>query len=678
MDDYNTGGGNETVKAQTDFYYGGDYNPEQWDESVWADDMRLMKKAGVNFVSINIFSWALLQPDEATYDFHTLDRIMDMLAANGIYADLATATAAPPAWVARDYPMSLPVDINGVRLLPGSRQHYCPNSLDYKRLAAALVERLSMRYSSHPALTMWHVNNEYGCHVSACYCDTCKLEFRHWLQRRYQTLDRLNRSWSTDFWSQHYSHWNEISLPGKMPTHHNPNQQADYMRFMNASILNLFKMERAIIRKNAPDIPVTTNLMGLHKPINGFMWAKYMDQVSWDAYPDPFWKVPYDYFMAHDLTRSLKKQPFLLMEQAPGAVNWRGVNGVKTPGQMRLWSYEAVAHGADGVMFFQWRASRGGAEKFHSGMVPHSGDENSRNFREVAALGQELKKCRELIGAANPAQVAIIFDWENWWALEMDSKPSNLVRYKTQLGSYYRVLRELNIAVDFIPPDENLSGYKVVFAPASYQVSTDLSERVKAYVRNGGTFLTHFFSGIVDGNDRVYPGGYPGAYRDVLGIYIEEFAPMPKGQVHQIHTSQGDAAIRIWEECIHLKGAKALATFKDGYLAGGPAVTRHTYGQGTAYYVGTQPDDTYLQKLFGEVLEEAGVRAPMTVPKGVEVALRQNHGDDYYFVLNHTDRQKMFVVSGDYKDLLTGKSEAGMIALPARGVKILKKSNKEA
>jgi Beta-galactosidase len=660
------------LKVQTDFYFGGDYNPEQWDESVWAEDMRLMKKAGVNFVSINIFSWALLQPDEATYDFSRLDRIMDMLAANGIHADLATATAAPPAWIARDYPQSLPVDSSGTRFLPGSRQHYCPNSPDYKRLAEALVKKLAARYSGHPALTMWHVNNEYGCHINECYCDTCKREFRNWLQHKYGTMDRLNRSWSTDFWSQRYYHWDEINLPGKMPTHHNPNQQVDYKRFMNESILNLFKMERDILKKDAPSIPVTTNLMGLHKPINGFMWAREMDQVSWDAYPDPFWKMPYEFFMAHDLTRSLKKQPFLLMEQAPGAVNWRGVNGVKTPGQMRLWSYEAMSHGADGVMFFQWRASQGGAEKFHSGMVPHSGDENSRSFREITALGQELKKCRELVGAANPAEVAIVFDWENWWALELDSKPSNLVRYVSQLGSYYRALREQNIAVDFVRPDEDLSAYKVVLAPASYQASPAFAEKVKAYVRNGGVFLTNFFSGIVDGDDRVYLGGYPGAYREVLGIYVEEFAPMQKNQVHQIMTPQGDADIRIWEEYIHLEGAEALAAFKNGYLAGRLAVTRHTYGQGTAYYVGTQPDNTYLKKLLGDVMEEAEVQAPLTVPEGVEVSLRRNHGSDYYFVLNHTGQQKMFVVDAVYEDILTGRPESKMISLPAQGVKILK------
>lgn len=665
------------LSVQTGFYYGGDYNPEQWGESVWAKDMRLMKKAGVNYVSINIFSWARLQPNEETYDFSTLDKIMSMLAANGIHADLATATAAPPAWVARKYPRSLPVSIDGTRLLPGSRQHYCPNSTDYQRLAAALVEQLAFRYRNHPALTMWHVNNEYGCHVSECYCETCKAKFQVWLKKKYGTIAKLNKSWSTDFWSQRYYVWEEINLPGKMPAQHNPNQQVDYKRFMNDAILNLFKIERDIIKNYTPRIPVMTNLMGLHKPINGFMWAKEMDLVTWDAYPDPFRHVPYEYFMAHDLTRSLKKQPFLLMEQAPGAVNWREQNAVKTPGQMRLWSYEAVAHGADGIMFFQWRASQGGAEKFHSGMVPHSNDENSRSFREVAALGQELKKCRELVGTTFKAEVAIVFDWENWWDLEQGSKPSNLVRYAPELGTYYRTLRKLNISADFVSFEEDLTPYRVVLAPASYQVPQSFTEKVKVYVQHGGTFLTNFFSGIVDPSDRVYLGGYPGAYRELLGIYVEEFAPMKKGQVHQIATPWGDASIQIWEEYIHLRGAGVLATFKNGYLTGMPAVTSHAYGKGRAYYVGTHPDTVYLRHLLIGIMEKTQVFPPLSVPEDVEVTVRESHNIKYYFILNHSDTEKMFAIDPIFVDLLTGREGSRLIKLAPRDVKILRAEKRE-
>ncbi|RYL95930.1 beta-galactosidase [Sporolactobacillus sp. THM7-4] len=663
---------------QEDFYYGGDYNLEQWDQSVWEEDMRLMKKAGVNLVSINIFSWANLQPDELTYNFHTLDKIMDLLAAQGIKADLATATAAPPAWLARKYPESLPVDRNGTRLLPGSRQHYCPNSTDYKRLSKALAEKIARRYRSHPALVMWHINNEYGCHVSECYCDNCRKAFQTWLRKKYQTIDKLNKSWSTDFWSQRYYNWEEIHLPGKTPTFANPGQQLDYKRFMNDSILSLYKNERDVIKKYTPDVPVTTNLLGLHKPINGFLWAKEMDVAAWDAYPDPFDNLPCESFMAHDLTRSLKKSPFLLMEQAAGAVNWREQNAVKIPGRMRLWSYEAIAHGADGILFFQWRAAQGGAEKFHSGMVPHSNDENSRVFREVSALGRELKKCKELIGSAFCAEVAMIFEWENWWALELDSKPSNLIRYIEQLLSFYRILRQLNISVDFVRPGEKLDKYKVIFAPASYQVSKPFSDQVKTFIKNGGTFVTNFFSGIVNEDERVYLGGYPGAYKDVLGIYVEEFSPMRKEVSHQIKTLWGDMANRIWEEAIHLKGAEAIAWFQNGYLAGMPAVTRHRFGSGKAYYLGTQPEDSFLTYLFREILSNAHAGAPINVPEGVEVTKRIKGSAEYYFILNHSGREKIFVIDQVYDELLTGLQEKQVVRIPPMGVKIYKKNNEHS
>ncbi|GER67577.1 beta-galactosidase [Weizmannia acidilactici] len=655
---------------QKKFYYGGDYNPEQWDESVWEEDMRLMKKAGVNYVSINIFSWARLQPNEETYDFSTLDKIMDMLAENGIGANLATATAAPPAWLSRKYPDSLPIDINGTRLLPGSRQHYCPNSKDYARLAGKLVEKIAERYQNHPALVMWHVNNEYGCHISECYCDHCKHAFQQWLKEKYGTIENLNQSWSTDFWSQRYYEWEEICLPGRTPTFANPKQQLDYKAFMDDSLLKLYKMERDVIKKYTPDVPVMTNLMGLHKPIDGFKWAKEMDVVTWDAYPDPFDHIPYAQFMAHDLMRSLKKQPFLLMEQAAGAVNWRAQNAVKTPGQMRLWSYEAVAHGADGIMFFQWRASQGGAEKFHSGMVPHSGDEESRNFQEVVQLGNELKNLQKVIGSDYVADVAMVFDWENWWALELDSKPSALVKYIKQLLPFYRALHTQNIGVDFIHPNEKLDRYKVVFAPASYLVTKAFADKAKAYVENGGIYVTNFFSGITDENDRVYLGGYPGAYRDMLGIYVEEFAPMEKGAVHQIRTGYGDADIQIWEEKIHLKGAKALAYFKDGYLAGSPAVTVNAYGNGKAYYIGTHPDERYLSDLIKDILHEADVRPVLDVPAGVEAVIRKKGNEKYLFLLNHSDKDQFVKLGGQYVELIHGRTGSQTVQLAPQDVKI--------
>jgi len=659
---------------QNHIFYGGDYNPEQWPEEVWQEDMQLMKKAGVNFVSINIFSWSSIEKDEGKYDFSKLDKIMNLLAENQIGVDLATATASPPPWVARRYPETLPVSKEGEKYLPGSRQHYCPNSEDYKRLASKLVEKIAKRYAHHPALVMWHVNNEYGCHINECYCDNCRNQFRKWLKEKYKTIDVLNKAWSTDFWSQRYYDWEEINLPGKTPTYANPNQQVDYKRFMNDSILNLYKLEHDIIKKYSKDIPVTTNLMGLHKPINGFMWSKDMDIVSWDAYPDPYRKYPLDTFLAHDLTRSLKKKPFLLMEQAPSAVNWRAQNSVKKPNQMRLWSYEAIAHGADGVMFFQWRASQGGAEKFHSGMVPHSGDENSRTFKEIVQLGNELLKLTDIIGSNYASQVAILFDWENWWALELDSKPSDQVKYVEEILTYYEILYKLNIGVDFVSPNENLEKYKIIFAPASYQVSELFSRKVKEYVANGGLFVTNYFSGIVDQDERIYLGGYPGAYKDVLGIYIEEFAPMEKGKEHQIITNTGEIyANSIWEEKIHLKSARSLAYFNEGYLKGSPAITVNQYYQGTALYIGTKPQKEYLEQIIHYILKLRNVQTSLEVPEDVEITKRYDENNEFYFILNHSNDEKIIKLDDEYINLLTGKKVINQLILLGLDVAILKK-----
>jgi len=366
--------------------YGGDYNPEQWPEAVWEEDARLMREAGVNLVTVGVFSWARLEPRPGTYDFAWLDRVMDLLHEHGVKVNLATATASPPPWMAREHPESLPVTHEGTRLWPGGRQQYCPSSPVYRASAASLVRRLAERYRDHPALAMWHINNEYGCHVAACYCDVSAADFREWLKRRYGTLDALNAAWGTAFWSQRYSDWEEIVPPRSAPTFPNPTQQLDFQRFTSDALLYDFEMERAIVREATPDIPVTTNFMGFFKPVDYWKWAEHEDVVSDDAYPDPAdSQSPALSAMRYDLMRSLAgTRPWMLMEQTPSQVNWRPWNALKRPGQLRTWSLQAIARGADGVLYFQWRASAAGAEKFHGGAVPHIGTERSRVFREVA------------------------------------------------------------------------------------------------------------------------------------------------------------------------------------------------------------------------------------------------------------------------------------------------------
>src|SRR5688500_9219973 len=506
----------------------GDYNPEQWPEEVWDEDVRLMREARVNLVSLGIFSWAKLEPRPGEYDFGWLDRIISLLSEGDVMVDLATATASPPPWLAKVHPESLPVTKDGVTLHPGARQHYCPSSAAYRERAAQLVRRIADRYKDHPALAMWHVNNEYGCHVSECYCDASAAHFREWLEERYGDLDALNEAWGTAFWSQRYSEWGEILPPRAAPTFANPTQRLDFRRFSSDALLGCFEMEKEILREATPGIPITTNFMGFFKPVDYWKWARREDVVSDDSYPDP--ADPEAHIgaaMARDLMRSLAGGgPWVLMEQTTVRVNWRKRNVPKRPNEMRLLSYGAVARGAEGIMFFQWRQSKAGAEKYHSAMVPHVPTENSRSWREVSRLGAELGRLDELLGTRGEARTAMLLDWESWWALELDSKPSTAVRMLEGLYSFYKPLYDANVPVDFAHPGSDLSSYRLVIAPYLYLVTDDSVESIRRYVSDGGTLLMSFFSGIVDGRDHIRLGGYPAPFMELLGLRIEDFVPM--------------------------------------------------------------------------------------------------------------------------------------------------------
>ena len=433
--------------------YGGDSKHDQWSEDIWLEDARLMQEAGVNLVSLGIFSWSKMQPSAHEFDFDWLDRLMDLLHAHGVNVNLATPTASPPAWLVRGYPDVLPITDDGTVLWHGARRHYCPHSPSYRKHAAAIVTKLAERYAKHPALAMWHVDNEYANGVTECFCEHSTAAFREWLKQKYTSLDKLNEAWGTAFWSQHYGAWDEIHPPRKAPASVNPSQQLDWMRFSSDSWIDCFDEQKAIFDQFTPKIPVTTNFMGFHKPADYWKFAAHEDVVSQDSYPDlfdPAWMV--QSAMICDLMRSLgNRRPWILMEQASAHVNWRQRNATKRPGMMRLISYQAVARGADGIMFFQWRASKAGSEKHHSGMVPHNGTD-SRVWREVKAFGNELPKLDPLLASAVKAEVAILLDWENWWALELDGKPSNDLHLIPQITSYYEPLYPLKITVDFSTP----------------------------------------------------------------------------------------------------------------------------------------------------------------------------------------------------------------------------------
>lgn len=660
------------------FLYGGDYNPEQWPEAVWQEDMRLMKLAHVTMVSVNIFSWALLEPQPDNYQFAQLDRIMNMLAENGIAADLATGTASPPTWMSRLYPAMLPVTRTGVRMSHGSRQHYCPNSPDFRRKSAALVQQLAERYGKHPALKLWHLNNEYGCHVAQCYCDNCASAFRVWLQQRYETLDALNTAWATNFWSQRYYDWQDVLPPRITPAQNNPTQTLDYWRFMSDSLLACYRVEEDILRAVTPNVPLTTNLMVAFKPVDAFAWASHMDVISIDTYP-PITAKPSETAFTHDLMRSLKGgQPHIVMEQSPSQVNWMPQNPHKRPGQMRLQSLQAAAHGADGVMFFQWRQSQAGAEMYHGAVVTHEGTEHTRIFEQAAQVGSELAKISpDVVGSRLPAQVAMLIDWQNWWAIEYLPGPSDRLHYWELLKTYYHALHSLNVAVDVVAPDSDLSGYQLVVAPLLHMLRPGVASNLEQFVNRGGTLLTTFYSGIVDQDDHAGLGGYPAELRKLLGIHVEEFDPLTHAMTNAIVVRegplQGNYPCTLWGELIHLEGAHALGTFADDYYANQPALTVHQFGQGHAYYIATQGNDELLARLAQYLCEVAHVVPVLNAPAGVEVTKRvQADGREIYFLLNHTQLpQTVQLPQGRFTSLLDQQQVEGHIQLKAVDAAIL-------
>ena len=487
-------------------YYGGDYNPEQWPEEVWLEDARLMREARVNLVSVGIFSWARIQPSEGVFDFVWLDRVLDILHAHGIGVCLATATASPPPWLGIRYPSALPEDRDGSRFWHGSRQAYAPTSPDYRRLAGELVAAIAERYASHPAVQLWHVNNEFGCHLPADYSDNAARGFRVWLAERYAGIEDLNRAWGTAFWSQRYGSFDEIVPPRKAPYSLNPAGVLDFKRFTSDALLDLYLMEKGIIRDAGATQPVTTNFMGAFEPLDYHRWAPHLDVISDDSYPDPndpdAWRSA---AFTRDLIRSLKPDtPWILMEQASNAVNWRPSNAPKAPGEMSALSMQAVARGADGVMFFQWRQSSAGSEKFHSAMLPHAGT-GTRTWREVVGLGAALEELPPL--GRLRARVALVYDWENRWAIEQPDHPVTL-DYLAQIQRWHSALLDLGVLVDVVDAEADLGHYDTVFAPLLYLLTEHAAQGILSVLERGGTVVTGPFSDIVDEHDRFRAGGF--------------------------------------------------------------------------------------------------------------------------------------------------------------------------
>ena len=653
---------------------GADYNPEQWPEQVWVDDVARMQEAGVTFATVGVFSWSLLEPRPGVYTFDWLDRVLDLLHSGGIAVDLATATASPPPWFSHAHPETLPVDHSGRTRWPGSRQTWCPSSPMFTESATRLTEQMARRYHEHPALALWHVSNEYACHNAPCYCDTCAGAFRTWLDKRYGDLDALNAAWGTAFWSQRYTDLAQVLPPRISTAHSNPTQELDYRRFTSDALLAQHRAELSVLRVHSPGVPVTTNFMTLDhfRHLDYTEWTDSVDVVSTDHYvsgdlADPEAELSF----ASDLTRGLAGgAPWLLMEHSTSAVNWQPVNRAKTPGQLLRHSLTHVARGADTLGFFQWRQSRAGAEKFHSAMLPHAGT-GSKVWRDVVALGRAAAALREVLGSRVEAEVVLLWDYQAGWALDAPSHPSSEVTYGEVAHDLHASLRRAGVTVDVVGPRADLSGYRVVLVPTLYLASDETLAAVTAAAAAGAQVLLTYFTGVVDGHDHLRGAGWSPEVAALTGTRTTEHAPLLAVQQVTLDGLLAGPATR-WTEWLDVaEGTEVLSRTVDGDTAGQAVLTRRAVGSGAAWYLATRPGPDALDGLLARVCADAGVVPAAEVGPAVEVVRRRSDTGSWLFVVNHGDVPTEVAAAG--RELLTG-ADVDRLTVPAGGVAVLREA----
>ncbi|MEW6360224.1 MAG: beta-galactosidase [Planctomycetota bacterium] len=667
------------------FLHGGDYNPDQWPEEVWPEDMHLMELAHCNAMSVGIFAWTRLEPEEGRFDFGWLDRIMDMLAENDAFAVLATPSGARPAWMSAKYQEVLRVRPDRGRNLHGLRHNHCFTSPIYREKCRIINTKLAERYKDHPALLVWHISNEYG---GECHCDLCREAFREWLKLRYNSLDALNHAWWAAFWSHTYTDWLQVEPPSPVGETCVHGLNLDWKRFVTDQTTDFMKAEIAPLKKITPHVPVTTNFMGTFPGLNYWRMAKELDVISWDNYPQ--WHNPQgdatlasEIAFVHDINRCLKGgKPFMLMESTPSMTNWMPVAKLKRPGMHMLSSLQAVAHGSDTVQYFQWRKSRGSSEKFHGAVVDHCGHENNRVFRDVAEVGKALERLDPVIGTTVRPDVAVIYDWENAWAIQDAQGPRREKKdYLPTCRRHYRQFWRRGVPVDVIDMDQDLSSYKLVIAPMLHMVRRGVAERIEKFVKGGGTFVTTYWSGIVDEHDLCFLGGFPGPLRRALGVWDEEIdALYDPDRNHVVPVAgnplglAGEYEARDLCALIHAEAAAVLAAYKSDFYAGRPALTVNHFGKGKAYYIASRNDDRFLSDFYGALIEELRPLRALAVdlPPGVTAQLRTDGERRFVFLLNfNAEPVSIALGGGKCEDLLTGKRIIGTIDLDAYGAAVL-------
>ena len=643
------------------FGHGGDYNPDQWLHipGTLEEDIRLMKLSHVNLVSVGIFSWAALEPEEGKYDFDWLEHVLD-----------------------QKYPEVLRVSANRVRNLQGGRHNHCYTTPVYREFVRRMNVALAEKFGHHPAVVGWHISNEY---LGECHCECCQEAFRSFLKEKYLTLKALNEAYWTGFWAKKYTDWNQIVSPSPRGETGIHGLNLDWKRFVTRQTVDFMRQEIQPIRRLCPDKPVTTNFHGGHmlEDLDYFKFQDVLDISSFDAYPA--WgsgdddKTALETSFNYDCTRSILRKPWLLMESTPSMTNWQEVCKLKRPGMHLLSSMQAVAHGADSVQYFQWRKSRGSSEKFHGAVVDHVGHEHTRVFRDVAQVGEYLEKLKPLVGSRVPAQAAVIYDWNNRWAVKDAQGPRRDKQYEATVLEHYAALRRAGVDVDVIDEEQSLEPYKIVAAPMMYLVKPGVAEKLEKFVSGGGVLLMTYWSGIVDENDLCFLGGFPGPLKKLAGIWSEEIDSLYPDEHNSICMGEGnELEIEGEYECgflldlIHPETARVQAVYGSDFYKGMPALTVNDFGKGKAWYLTARPEERFLQALYARLVRQAGLKPILdSVPAGVQVTSRVKEGQLYRFIMNFGDNAAQVKVPAS-QDAISGEQVLGEIELSPKQIRILK------
>lgn len=655
--------------------HGGDYNPEQWlyDPSILETDIEYFKKAHINEASLGIFSWAMLEPEEGKYDFEWMESIINKLYENGISVMLATPSGARPKWLADKYPEVLRMDENRNRNLFGARHNHCYTSPVYREKTAKINGELAKRFGNHPGVIAWHISNEYG---GECHCPLCQEEFRNWLRKKYKTIDALNFAWATTFWSHRYNNFEQIESPSPRGENGLHGLNLDWKRFVTDRTVDFVKHEIQAIRDGGSEKPTTINLMYDYQGLNYHKFKDVVDIISWDAYP--LWHKKEEYLtamdtgMQHDIMRSIKKAPFLLMESCPSATNWQSVSKLKKPGMLHAASLQAIAHGSDSVQYFQLRQSRGSSEKFHGAVIDHYGGSDTRVFEEVMQVGATLEQLKEIAGTRVDAKVAVLFDWENRWAMEDAQGPRNKgLFYKETVEKSYYAFRKLGLDVDVTSMEQDLENYTIVAIPMLYMFRGGFEEKVKAFVEKGGIVLMTYWSGIVDDTDLCYLGGTPHGMMDVFGLRSTEIDGLYDWESNVSIPVEGNSLglASSWQcnnlcDLVKVTTAEVLGVYGRDFYEGMPTITRNSYGQGNAYYICADFEQGFYDEVISKIVKDAKVEVPVReifvneIPRGIEVTTRKSEENTYVFIQNfnkdavdiNLDLENAEILSGDYSD----------------------------